>query len=252
MSTFLELAQELVTELGIGGANQGATVPTTVLSQTGQLWNAVNWIKQAENNVNLLHTDWQYLALEYAETLSIGSTAVPAHSTAGETVKMWDRQSFWINRAASTAAPLTWVPWEDFRRDILPGLAPTTNSKPTVITQKRDGSLLVDVPCDLAYALTGEFYRAPVKLAADADVPAMPAEYHRLIICEAAIKYGNKEAAAEVINGMEAEYEMLLEKLEGDQLIGGEYDNQHSQDVPIVIGIPGYEDEPDRVNKWWL
>jgi len=248
MSTFLELVQELVTELGIGGANQGATVPPTVAGQVGQLWNAVNWIKQAENNINLLYSDWQYLGLEYAETLSIGSTAVPAHSTAGESVKMWDRGSLWLDKTTTRAAPLTWRDWEEFRATILPGAAPTTNSKPSIITQKRDGSLLVDTPCDLAYDLTGEFYRRPVLLDVDADLPAMPAEYHRIIVCEAAIKYGNKEAAPEVITGMEAEYEMLLDKLRSDQLIGGEYDNQYSQDLPIVIEIPGFDDD----SKWVL
>jgi hypothetical protein len=251
MATFLELVQELVTELGIGGANQGATVPVEVINQTGQLWNAVNWVIKANNNINLLHTDWQYLATEYSEPLTIASTAVTAH-TGSEIAKMWDRRSFWVDRAGTRAAPLTWMNWEEFRADILPGLAPTSNSKPSIITQKRDGSLIVDVPCDLAYALTAEFYKVPTLLAVDADVPEMPAEYHRLIVCEAAIKYGNKEAALEVINGMEAEYAYLIEKMEGDQLIGGEYDMQHSQDIPIVMDIPGFDETQDRGTKWWL
>ena len=251
MATFLVLVRELVTELGIGGANQGATIPDAVTGQTGQLWNAVNWVIKANNNLQLLHSDWQFLATEYDENLSIGSTAVPSHS-GSETVKRWDRESFWIDKATTRAAPLTFVEWETFRKDQLPGPAPTTNSKPTVITQKRDGTLLVDVPCDLAYALTGEFYKVPKLFAADADLSAIPVEFHRLIICEAAIKYGNKEAAAEVINGMEAEYSMLLDLLRSDQLIGGEYDSQHSQDVPIVIGIPGYDDTEDRGTQWWL
>lgn len=251
MADYLTLVQELVAELGIGGANQGATVPTTVVGQTGQLWNAVNWVQKANNNIQLLHTDWQFLSTEYSEALTITSTAVPAHSGA-ETVKSWDRRSFWIDRGTNRAAPLTWMDWEQYRADILPGPTPTSNSKPSIITQKRDGSLIVDVPCDLAYTLTGEFYKAPDLLAADIDVSDIPAEYHRLIICEAGIKYGNKEAALEVINGMEAEYSYLIEKLEGDQLIGGEYDTQHGQDIPIVMDIPGFDETQDRGTKWWL
>ena len=251
MASFLTLVQELVSELGIGGANQGASVPTAVVGQTGQLWNAVNWVIKANNNINLLHTDWQYLATEYSEVLTIGSTAVAAHSGT-ESAKMWDRRSFWIDRDSTRAAPLTWLDWESFRTDVLPGATPTSFSKPSIITQKRNGSLILDVPSDLAYTLTGEFYRVPTLLAADADIPEMPVEYHRLIICEAAVKYGNKEAALEVINGMEAEYAYLIEKLEGDQLIGGEYDMQHSQDIPIVMDIPGFDETQDRGNRWWL
>lgn len=105
MATFLQLTQELVTELGIGGANQSATVPSTTVGQVGQLWNAVNWIKQAENNLCLMYSDWRFLAVEYAETLTIDSTAVPAHSGA-ETVNKWDRDSFWLDHTLATAKQL--------------------------------------------------------------------------------------------------------------------------------------------------
>ncbi len=239
MADYLTLVQELVTELGIGGANQGATVPESVTGQKGQLWNAVNWIKQANNNINLMWSDWRYLSFEYAETLTVSSTAVPAHS-GSEVVKKWDRASFWINKAQTSAGPLNFMAWEEFRSAVLPGPAATTNSKPSIITQKRDGTLLLNAPCNLAYAMTAEFYKRPALLASDNDIPEMPEEFHRLIVCEAAIKYGNKEAAAEVISGMEAEYDYLLAKLEGDQLPGREYDDQYSQDVPLVIDIPGY------------
>jgi len=250
MSTFLELTQQLVTELGIGGANQGATVPTDTTTQVGQMWNAVNWIRQAENNLNLLHTDWQFLSATYFEALIVGSRVAPAH-VGSDTPKMWDRRSFWLERNNANAAPLTWMDWEQFRSDIFAGATPS-NSKPSIITQDRQGILYLDVPADSAYDLRAEFYRVPLLLTTDAQVPHMPAEYHRLIVCEAAIKYGNKEAALEVINGMEAEYEFLLDKLEGDQLIGHEYDNQHSQDLPLVQDIPGFDETQGRGNKWWL
>lgn len=249
MSTYLELVQELVTELGVGGANQGATVPPAVAGQTGQLWNAANWIKQANNNINLMWSDWRYLSTEYAETLTVGSTAVPAHSGT-EVVKKWDRASFWINRSLTSAGPLGFMSWEDFRSNILPGPAATSNSKPSIITQKRDGTLLLNAPCNSTYALTAEFYKRPTLLASDNDTPEMPEEFHRLIVCEAAIKYGNKEAAMEVISGMEAEYDYLLAKLQTDQLPGGEFDDQFSQDVPLVMDIPGMDDPADSGTRW--
>jgi len=245
---FLTLVQELVTELGIGGANQGATVPESVSGQKGQLWNAVNWIIKANNNINLMWSDWRYLSVEYAETLSIGSDAVPVHS-GQEVAKRWDRSSFWIDRSLTSAGPLSYLSWEDFRADVLPG-PPSTNTKPSIITQKRDGSLLLNVPCNSTYALTAEFYKRPALLAANNDIPEMPETFHRLIICEAAIKYGNKEAAAEVISGMEAEYDYLLSKLQTDQLPGGEFDDQYSQDIPLVIDVPGFDDIGDRGTRW--
>lgn len=248
MANYLTLVQELVTELGIGGANQGATVPESVTGQKGQLWNAVNWIKQANNNINLMWADWRYLSVEYAETLTVSSADVPVHSGT-EVAKKWDRSSFWLDRDQTSAGPLSYLSWEDFRRDVLPGPS-STDTKPSVITQKRDGTLLLNAPCNSAYALTAEFYKRPALLAKDGDIPEMPEEFHRLIVCEAAIKYGNKEAAAEVISGMEAEYDFLLSKLMTDQLAGAEFDDQFSQDIPLVMDIPGFDDDIDRGTRW--
>ncbi len=243
MATYLQLVQQLVTELGIGGTNQGATVPESVLAQKGQLWNAVNWIRQAENNINLLWADWNYLAVEYSEALTLASSAVPAHSGT-ETVNKWDRDSFWLDITLTTAAQLEFMDWTQFRKTVLPGSAAnTSNGKPSIITEKRDGTMLIDSLSDAAYTLTAEFYKEPVLLSADTDTPAMPAQFHRIIVCEAAIKYGNKEAAGEVIQGMEAEYLYLMDKLEGDQLEGREFERLSSQDVPIEISIPGFPED---------
>jgi len=239
---YLQLVQALATELGIAGINQGATKPETLVGLTGQLWNAANWIKQAENNINVMWADWKYLATEYSETLTVSSSAVPAHSGT-ESVNKWDRNSFWLDITSSDAGQLTWKDWVDFRRQILPGSSSLSNGKPTIITEKRDGTMLLNSPSNSAYQLTAEFWKEPELLSADADVPAMPSQYHRIIICEAAIKYGNKEAAGEVIQGFEAEYIYLLDKLEGDQLEGREYERLSTQDIPIEMEIPGFADD---------
>jgi hypothetical protein len=246
VSTYLELVQQLVAELGIGGANNGGGTPSTVVGLSGQMYNAANWIKQAENNINVMWADWKYLTVDYSETLTVGSANAPAHSGA-EVANQWDRTSFWLNQTATTSANLEFVDWREFRRIYLPGSAVASNSKPSTITIKRDGSLLLNNKSDDTYTLTAEFWQEPVLMSADADLPAMPSQYHRLIICEAAIKYGNKEAAGEVIQGMEAEYIYLLDKLEGDQLEGREYERRSTQDVPIEIGIPGFSDDVLRL-----
>ena len=130
------------------------------------------------------------------------------------------------------------------------GGAPGTNTKPTIITQKRTGELLLGTGPAIAHTLTADFYKEPKLLAVDGDVPEMPAPFHRIIVCEAAIKYGNKEAAAEVITGMSDEYDYLLEKLQSSQLIGGEFDSQYSQDVPLVMDIPGFDDLESDGQRW--
>ena len=245
MSTYLQLVQELVSELGIGGANTGATVPTTVASQTGQLWNAVNWVKQAENNLALMYSDWLFLRTAYSQSTLVGSRLVPVHS-GSDTPKIWDRSSFWLDKSTTQATNLEWYEWFDFSRIIEPGYGTRSNAKPSSIAYDRTGQGYFDSPANAVYTLTADFFKTPVMLSADADVSPIPVEFHRLIICEAAIKYGNKEAALEVIQGMEAEYLYLLDKLEGDQLEGREFERRGTQDVFIEVEIPGYADDDLR------
>ena len=242
MVTFLTMTQELVAELGIGGANNGATVPTTVASQTGQLWNAANWIKQAEHNICLMFHDWKFLRVAYSQTLAIGSRAVPVHSGA-ENVKVWDRGSFWLDKSTSSATQLDYYEWHDFSKNIEPGYSTRSNAKPSSIAFDRAGNGWLDSPADAAYALTAEFYQDPPFLSLDADVTLIPEAFYRLIICEAAIKYGNKEGAIEIIQGMEAEYVYMLYKMMGDQLEGREWERRSTQDQYIEVEIPGYVDD---------
>ncbi len=245
MSTYLELVQQLVGELGIGGANNGGVVPTTVSGQTGQLWNATKWIRDANNNINVLWSDWKYLARDYSEPLTIGNTSVPAHS-GSEVVAKYDRASFWLDLTLSSAKQLGFVEWTLFRISHLPGSTSFSTGKPDAISQKRDGSLVLATPPNAAYTLTCEYWKRPDLLLADGDIPEMPEEFHRLILCEAAVKYGNKEAAGEIIQGMEAEYIYLMDKLEGSQAPGREWERQSSQDLPIEIEIPGFGDDELR------
>ena len=85
-----------------------------------------------------------------------------------------------------------------------------------------DQSIAFAAPLDQAYDFKGEYWAAPTTLAANTDTPALPAHYHRIIVCRAAIMYGNREDAPEVITGMEAEYIDMLDKLQSDQLEGWE------------------------------
>lgn len=238
MSDYLTLTQELVAELGIGGANNGATVPSAVASQTGQLWNAANWIKQAHNNICLLHTDWNFLWTEYSESLVVGNTTIPAHS-GSETVKKWDRGSFFLNMSTD-GAQLDWMDWPTFRKAVRAGYGNRSNGKPTTFTIKPDNTVLLDNPSDDTYTLDAAFWKRPTVLSADGDVPDLPQEYHRLIICEAAIKYANKEAAIEIIQGMEAEYLLLYHELQADQLPEREVDRMGADDHELTVEIPGY------------
>lgn len=231
---YLELCQALVSELGIGGG----TGPSSVTGQTGKLALAVRWIQAADLWLNVKWVNWKYLSCDYLEMVQAGVQVPPAASTpSGVKVKQWNRSAFYLNKFTGNASQLTWVPWPQFRAHYHVGVQ--LMGKSAVITNRDDNSLLLQRPADVTYSIHGEFWRRPPVLAQDTDTPAMPEDFHRVIIARAAVFYGNKEAAAEVISAFEAEFIDLIGKLESNQLDGFENDTMSTQDVDYAMSLPG-------------
>jgi hypothetical protein len=219
---FRQLCQDLVEELGISGG----TGPNTVENQTGEYANVVRWIAESSLWIDNLWRDWKYLWVQYETTLTGQSIATGAREI--------DRSSVWINAGTYTARQLEWQEWRLMRETL--NRTPVTGT-PVYFSVDPAGTLFLDRPVT-SLPIRLEFWKRPTRLVADNDEPDLPEEYHRIIICRAAIMYGNREAAAEVISGMEAEYIDLLEKLQSDQLEPFRNERMAGQDTPLYLRHP--------------
>lgn len=220
---FRELCQAYVKELGISGG----TGPSSVLNQTGEFANVVRWIADANLWVDSLWRDWKYLWSEYSGTMT-GQSLAPA------SIREIDRSSVWINFGTSNASNLSWIEWKlltEYRA------RPTLTGSPVYFSVSPSGTLWLDRAVT-NLPLRFEYWRRPAKLAQDTDLPSMPEDYHRIILARAAIMYGNREAAPEIISGMESEYIDLLDKLQSDQLESFRHERMSGQDVPLSLEYP--------------
>lgn len=237
MATFLQLCQEIVAELGIAGG--AANTPGSVTGQSGELRNVVRWIRDSTLWFDNEWRDWKYLWTPYVDVCSLGDPLAPEPDTpAGVKVRQWDRSSIWLSRGTTNQKRLDYMEWGQFR-EIYDGNG--IPKQPSIFSVRPDGRIIFDCPPDQQYPINGEFWRRPVPLTQSNDVPAMPEEYHRLIVCRAAIMYANREDAPEVISGMETELVQGIEKLKSDQLAAFEADCIAGQDVMLEGPIPGRE-----------
>lgn len=227
---YLQACQDLVSELGLAGG----TGPTTVAGQRGELKNVTRWIRESFLWIDNLWGDWKYHWFQYSGSINAGSqqptpASVPVHH--------WDRASLWLDSGAAQAKKLNYMAWEEYRA--LYFHTATSPSAPTTFTVLPDSSLITYPPSDVLHTLRGEAWRRPLVLVNDNDQPLLPVQYHRLAIARAAIMYGNREDAPEIIGGFEAEYKDLLEKLQGDQAPSFESTRVSSPDLLIEGAIPG-------------
>lgn len=221
MSTFLALAQKLRQNTIDSG-----TGPTTVVGQTGQLGRLTQWVIDAYCDLQNESDLWRWL--RHAFTLNTtASDGIYAYSDCTDTdagtaiarFSHWYRdsiKSYKQSDGVGNEAPLIWLEWERFRR--LYRYGTQTNRQPVHVSQDPQGNLVLGPVPDAVYVVSGEFQRSPQILAADADVPEMPARFHDLIVYDALAKYGGNVVAAEALVRAQAEGGRLRSALERDQL----------------------------------
>lgn len=94
----------------------------------------------------------------------------------------------------------------------------TTQSQPIYVTQLPSNGLgLGPTPLD-GYTILGDYYRAPVRMEVDEDVPLLPiAHSYMIIVYKAMMEFGLSESAPEVYGRGEKQYKTLLAQLARDQ-----------------------------------
>jgi hypothetical protein len=199
--TFLELCQSLAQEADING---GATLPTTVAGQTGELRRVVDWVKQSWRSIQgKRHWDWMW----QRPTLTMLAGTSSLAGTIPEERYLKDR--LYVPTAGQLGRFPEFMPWDMFTK-----MYPFIQPGPTfsVWSIAPDHSIRVDVQVTADVDFNVERYALPTELTADSDVPGLPSDLHMLIVWRALVKYANfdgagdqRTTAIEEFNEMEAQ-----------------------------------------------
>lgn len=198
MADYLALVQQLQREVGVAGA----TI-TTVSNQTGIYNKLVNWIKDADEYIQSLHIDWQFLWREYSISTSIGN-AEPASPS---DLNFWDRDKFFLDYTTSNHKHLVFIPYDFWRKGR--GRGELNDRRPDSITIKPNDQIVLIDPPDDVYSLTGEYWATPTLLVNNTDVSIIPVAFHRIILAQAKLWYSEEQEMPEV-------YQIASRELNGD------------------------------------
>lgn len=217
--TYLQLCQRLRQEAGISG-----TGPTTTISQVGEYKRLCDWIATAWFDIQAIHQDWRFLRATATFTTvasQYGYTTLQA-GIAANTFGRWIHGSGRIYKTATGLTSeifLDWIAYEDWRDLWLFGANRSVEAPPIHFTLGPDDSVILAPKPPVGYTVSLDYYKAPVLLALDADVPTLPFRHDHMIIVYQALKaYASFESAPEVYARADAEYKRLLNRLEIDQL----------------------------------
>jgi len=179
--TFLQLVQRAYREAGLTGSS-----PSTVLNQTGRALDMVNWVLQAHEEIQTARTDWSFDWAQGTFTLSSGDDLYDPTSDFSVVggVREFVRTGAYAYPTASGVNArlfLEYVEWERFRQLIIP----VVPGPPVAFCLRPDGDVQFYPRPNAATTAVMEYYRNPETLAADADVPRMPAWSHMAIAWKA-------------------------------------------------------------------
>ena len=213
-----------MTECGITGTM------TTTIGQTGELARVVNWTDQAWNELQTEHDDWEFLRSSnllgagMSFTTVSGTMSYPLGTGAGTcgvpvaSFGKWDRDTF---RDYSTASGtnneiyLDNIPYDSWRNSYMLGAMRAVRTRPVAVAIGPDMSVCLGPPPNSDYTITGDYFRAPTAMAADADAPTgLAAQFHMAIVYKAMEYYAGYESAPEVFQRGSQGYMLLLAQLE--------------------------------------
>ncbi len=216
MATYLQHCRNVIDELDVGG---GSSAFPGVTSATGEFANIARYINQAYLDTCNQFIDWRFLWKQYQERLPAGVYVAPSPSVVdGVTysVRHWKRHSVWLDQLTNDAQQLQYIPWDQW-----PGFArararPT--EKPSYFTIRPDNVIEFDTVNNALRQLHAEYYCRPTPMANNYDIPLIPENHCRIIEVRAKIYYGEREDAPEIIAGAGAELDILMPRLESEQL----------------------------------
>ena len=222
MSTFLQLAQDVARESGtIAGTN-----PSAVASQTGRLLKIVEWTADAWTMIQNLHADWRWMQKTFSGDTAIGTSQYTPAAWSVTDLRDWlrdDLQSgyqpntiFLKATGVSDEGALQEITWQQWRTTY--GRGTQTNNYPNQYAISPDGQFSLGPVPDDVYTVNGEYRQAAVVLAADADIPALPAAFHQIIVWQAIMMLAEFDEAVEQRAAAILKFNGLLETLERNQL----------------------------------
>jgi len=202
--TFLELCQRARQESGISGDG-----PVSVLNQKAILQKVVEWVRQADIDIQRLQLDWLFMWRMQSITFTEDINEYDATTL----LLLNLRELLSVDIAGNELCCYT---WDEFKREKY-HLA-TEKGQPTAYTIKPNGLIMLYPIPNADYTATAEYSLKPQLMVNDADVSLIPESYHDIILHKALMYYSSHEEDQNLYQVSESRYEMVLSELAANYL----------------------------------
>jgi hypothetical protein len=193
-----------------------------VTGQVEDVNKLLDYINEAWMDLQLLREDWMWMRAS-AQCVTVAGQALysPTTDFALTDFANWNLRSF---RNYSTAAGLNSeitmdsIDYDDWRDTYNFGANRNTRTRPIEFTVSPTLAIGLGPIPDAGYTITGDYFKVATELVSATDTPAMPSQFHMIIVYRAMMYYGASEAASEVYQEGATEYKRMINTLSLNQL----------------------------------
>lgn len=214
---FLQLCRAVATD---SGTVAGVPNFTTVVGATGRVGQVVGWVRDAYIDIQNERSDWVWMRRDFTAPLTIDQIAYTPAQLGLDDVgswlhdipsEGWRNLTIYEDGQQDQEGELSEIPYSVFRERYQRGVH--DHNKPTDWSISPTNQLLFGNKPDKAYIVRGEYMMRAEELAADADTPSMPAQFHRVIVQEALRLMSRADEAWQTLQAQAAQYDRLRNAL---------------------------------------
>jgi hypothetical protein len=177
-----------------------------VTGLTGRLAQVVDYVNTAWEDIQTERGDWRWMRTRFTGSILSAATAWSYTDFSITSFSHWvfdPRPSadsgfslYLTATGVSDEQPLRYMEWDLFHRRYLRGSQ--TDSRPQWFTVNDSEQIVLGPGPDADYTIRGMYQKGPTTLSANDDTPAMPSQFHRLIVWHALVMMAeNDEAVAQ-------------------------------------------------------
>lgn len=206
MSSFLQLCKKMCRDLGLKNVVQ------SVENQTGMNQKIVDWIADADEEIQTLWVDWNFLWTSFSTDTVVGQLSYSPPSDIGT----WDMESFYLDYSTDDYTKLNnlgYLEWRSIHRQ-----GTQTNDAPNSFVLAPDGDIYLNPKPNAIQTLTADYWKAPTRMTLNTDTSDIPERFERIIISRAKIYYAEHEEFPTVFELATREFQGLLMRLESAEL----------------------------------
>jgi len=225
-TTFLDMCQNVSRDQNTGGSL------STVSGQIGLFDKLVNFVAQADYDIQKLSTNWKFLLKEWELLTVLGQALYDPPSDIGD----FDTQSFWIFAGTTDACHLEYADYKEWRDNLRHSYL--TNDDPCFVTLKPSGGVLLSpAPDTNGDKITCDYWRRPVRMVNDSDISIIPEMYLATVESLAKMYLAENRHDNGWYQSNFAKFQTGLLDLNSGQLPGQENESKSEADEPMIIRV---------------